>query len=369
MTPGKRLIPEVDGLRFVAISTVVLFHVSRYVRDSGVATGEPGALFSLLYATGYYGVQLFFGLSGFLLALPFVRAVRDGTRVPLRAYFARRLTRLEPPYVVMLLSVFALDFGGALARLIAAVGYQHTLIFGEMYPPNGATWSLETEVQFYVLAPLLSRIFLVRSALVRRGTIVVAMLAAAVIAVLVDAPRWFATLPVHIHEFLVGYLLADLYVNDWQEAPSEGRVWDVVSAVGWPLLPIAVAGSAPVRIALPFLVLALYCAALRGPFSRRVFRAPLLVAIGGMCYSIYLLHGPVMRYTAPLVTKLVPRTSIERAFLAYASAWVPLVLVISTLYFLALERPCMNPRWPALAYARCVAALRRARYGIVARLG
>ena len=53
---------------------------------------------------GNYGVQLFFVISGFVLALPFASHYLCQTRaVSLRAYFLRRLTRLEPPYVLSML--------------------------------------------------------------------------------------------------------------------------------------------------------------------------------------------------------------------------------------------------------------------------
>ena len=50
------------------------------------------------------GVRLFFVLSGLVLALPFARQyLADGKRVVLSSYYMRRLTRLEPPYIVSVL--------------------------------------------------------------------------------------------------------------------------------------------------------------------------------------------------------------------------------------------------------------------------
>src|SRR5262245_18464134 len=107
VTVNRRFIAEVDGLRCAAILAVVIFHLSAYT----VGRHMTGAVFrsldlfaSTLFAQGHIGVQLFFALSGFLLAMPFAKwRLRLGPRPSLRAYYLRRLTRLEPPYVVAML--------------------------------------------------------------------------------------------------------------------------------------------------------------------------------------------------------------------------------------------------------------------------
>ena len=43
VTRGRRFIPQVDGLRFVAITTVVLYHIAHEVLDHGHGSGRPGA--------------------------------------------------------------------------------------------------------------------------------------------------------------------------------------------------------------------------------------------------------------------------------------------------------------------------------------
>ncbi|MEP7086416.1 MAG: acyltransferase, partial [Gemmatimonadota bacterium] len=300
-TTTGRFIAEIDGLRFVAIALVVLFHVHDYLTTkfripAGTAANEDWL--DRFAATGHYGVHLFFIISGFVLALPFA-AHHLGARPPvqLRAYFIRRLTRLEPPYIIAMLGLTAaLALTGAahgplLPHLLASLGYVHNIVYGAPSTINVVAWSLEIEVQFYILAPALAIVFTIRDRWVRRGVIVAA--AAAVLA----AQGWLAPAPWvplsvvgFLQFFLCGFLIADLYVTDWKGKPSHSLGWDAVSLMGWPALAwlwMQDAQYPAIFIALAFV---LFCAAFRGTITSRALGTPIVATIGGMCYSIYLLH-------------------------------------------------------------------------------
>ncbi len=104
-TPGRAFIPQIDGLRFIAIMGVVAFHVrsicSFHLRASPDGSFIEGDLVNDVFSTGALGVQLFFAISGFILSLPFARCWLGGEkRVSLGGYYLRRVTRIEPPYVI-----------------------------------------------------------------------------------------------------------------------------------------------------------------------------------------------------------------------------------------------------------------------------
>src|SRR5207248_8852502 len=106
----------------------------------------------------------FFVISGFILGLPFASFYRGlGPQVSLRQYFLRRLTRLEPPYILNLAVFFALKvasqqygFRELLPHFLSSCFYLHNLVYADESLVNTVTWSLEIEVQFYVLVPLLA---------------------------------------------------------------------------------------------------------------------------------------------------------------------------------------------------------------------
>jgi peptidoglycan/LPS O-acetylase OafA/YrhL len=367
VTPGRRLIPQIDGLRFVAIASVFYYHIAHWLPVAKAGFGGPDFPLAVLMTVGRYGVELFFVISGFVLALPFVRArLGGGKPVSLRAYFLRRLTRLEPPYLLLLLAAFVIRVlaGENTAselwpHLLAGMIYQHNNIYGEMNPVMGASWSLEVEVQFYTLTPILTGIFLLRRPKLRRGLLLLLILSCGFVRYYISSWRYYTCVFGHLHEFFAGYLLADLYVVDWREQPRESYAWDIVSLLAWTAIWPLVLYEDRVFPVLPLVVFAAYCGALRGPLSRRLFGNPWLVVIGGMCYTIYLAHGPIIDRGFALGMRVLPAFEFNSAFLLWSVLLTVPGLVISTILFAHLERPCMNPTWPSLLAARVRGWVRR----------
>jgi peptidoglycan/LPS O-acetylase OafA/YrhL len=160
VTSSGAFIPEVDGLRFVAIISVIVFHMyGEYFTQKALPPWQEGGdTVAWLIFTGHFGVQLFFVISGFVLALPFAQHHLDGGRpVKLKDYLLRRLTRLEPPYIISLIIYVIVRFyfaGYNVEKIIelmphfwAHVFYVHGFIYGSISQPgyvsvNHVTWSL-----------------------------------------------------------------------------------------------------------------------------------------------------------------------------------------------------------------------------------
>jgi peptidoglycan/LPS O-acetylase OafA/YrhL len=348
VTTHKEFIPQIDGLRFVAIASVVLFHIYSDLEDGLISAPWPGN-----GDLAKRGVELFFAISGFILAVPFASRYLLGTpRVDLKQYFLRRLTRLEPPYFISLLVWTAVQTMWV-HRSLSEVGphvacsflYVHNLVYGAFVRPiNGAAWSLEIEIQFYLLAPLLTGLFAIASPRIRRGTILLLMFASAILSNgLSSHIHLRASIAYYLAYFLAGFLVCDLYLtrNEWK--PS--YFWDLLAACGWPTVWLL--GRNTGHIVLPFVIVVLYLAAFRGRICDAVFRNPVITGIGGMCYSIYLFHFlmifAVKHFTWPL--------HFGHNFWAYyclqAAMILPCVLLFSAAFFLVVERPCMDRKWPA----------------------
>jgi peptidoglycan/LPS O-acetylase OafA/YrhL len=167
-----------DGLRGLAILMVVWYHLWLV---SGYTIPLLGFA-QVLVQNGFLGVDLFFFLSGFCIALPYARARRDGTPVPHASDFARKRALKILPSYLLALGVFAIAFrdrfDGPLQELghfAAHAAFVHVfspVTFGSF---SGPLWTLAVEVQFYVLFALIAPF------VVKRPFLVYAMLVAAAV--------------------------------------------------------------------------------------------------------------------------------------------------------------------------------------------
>jgi peptidoglycan/LPS O-acetylase OafA/YrhL len=357
ITSTGSFIPEIDGLRFLAIFSVFIYHMAGDVlrhSQSGYAQTLASNQLFLVTQILNVGVPLFFVISGFILSLPFAEAHRNRRkRVSLKKYFLRRVTRLEPPYFLCLILFFALKIAagkgtaaGLLPNLIASIFYVHNPIFGRPSDINIVAWSLEVEVQFYILAPLFGLIFAISRASARRWLLVAAVfLASGVSSFASSHPRMQLSLLAYAQYFFAGFLLCEFYL-DRSERRKNWR-WDIISLAGWLLLLILLVRNEGLAVWLiPWLVLLLYIAAFRGTVMNGFVTNPVITTLGGMCYTIYLLHNYIIAALGSVTERIGSGAGFSPRLLAQLMLITPVVLVICALYFRFIERPCMDPDWP-----------------------
>lgn len=155
--PRSRIL-GLDLLRAVAAWLVLLSHVAFWTGAS--AQGVVGGL----SARGELGVAIFFALSAFLLSAPFVRrALGVSSAWSPRTYLLRRAARILPAYLLALLGVLvaAAVIGGAAADVLDVPTVLVHLVIGqgwtdETFQSFTQTWSLTSEVTFYLLLPLVA---------------------------------------------------------------------------------------------------------------------------------------------------------------------------------------------------------------------
>jgi len=357
ITSTGQFIPEIDGLRFLAIFSVYIYHLAGDVlRHSPSGFAESLASNGLFQVTQILnvGVPLFFVISGFILSLPFAQEHRKLRKpISLKKYFWRRLTRLEPPYFLCLLLFFVLKIttgrgaaAGLLPNLIASIFYVHNPIFGRPSDIDFVAWSLEIEVQFYILAPVLGSVFKIADTSLRRLVLAAGVLMASGVSSLVSShPPLPLSLLAYAQYFLAGFLFAEFYLDARESRKS--WLWDLVSVVGWSLLLVLLVrdeGSA--RWTMPWLILLLYIAAFQGMVINRFVTNPWIATVGGMCYTIYLLHNYIIAALGMVTESVSPGSAFSVRLLIQFLLMTPIVIVISALYFRFIERPCMQADWP-----------------------
>lgn len=369
ITSSGRFIPEIDGLRFIAIISVVLYHFNAFLRNVFLRPTYRHIyvdhinynFINQFLERGDIGVPLFFVISGFVLGLPFAKHyLLKEKPVLLKNYFLRRLTRLEPPYIlVMTFLLFGavyiaktLSFSEAIHSYFASIFYIHNFCYGKQSYPllNIVAWSLEIEVQFYILAPILAAIFFKIGNRIRRLAILfLVALLFIVLNHLMDLP--FRSLINYIQYFLIGFLLVDLYVNKTTLFPK--TKFDTFIAFLF-FIGIWLFNSKPLElisyqrtimeimevISITFFY---YYVLFHNVF--KILSNNIITSIGGMCYSIYLIHHPLMSL---LGNKLLHHQFSTISFIDIgidSIITLLFILSISAGFFLIIERPCMKRDW------------------------
>jgi peptidoglycan/LPS O-acetylase OafA/YrhL len=163
---GPKEIRALTGLRGIAAIWVMVFHT--------MSVPESGSTVRAVLDRGYLAVDLFFVLSGYVLALNYGRLFRDGiSRSVFRTFLWRRFARTYPLYFVMTVVVLALsrsriialwDGGGQVCNASASALIPNLLLvqsrathFCSLDAPS---WSISTEWGAYLLFPFLSSILL-----------------------------------------------------------------------------------------------------------------------------------------------------------------------------------------------------------------
>lgn len=382
MDNGPQEIRALDGLRAVAALSIVIFHTLLFIQF------EYTPLSIAVNHAWYYlstGVDLFFVLSGFLLFLPYVRALLDSSPLPsARRFYRRRALRILPAYWVCLAILVALKL------LVRHVPFSpgdvaaHIVLVNDSFPQfnrdyNGPFWTLAVEAQFYVLLPLMallvarvcgrrrspSRIaggilVLIALALVLRliDTLVIASLPAS--QAITTSPGGIFVLATfgmqgkYLEVFAVGMLCALLYVLSVERKMLTTRQ---IRRLGLAALAVTVGCMAlaiprvdlagvmvvpgmqwgaqeigyPLLVGLGFggMVLAILWG---GSWIRYPFEFAPMRTIGLISYSLYLWHLPIIHGDVPLFAHL------------------PLIVVLAGVFLVAylsyqfVERPFLKRR-------------------------
>ncbi|MBV8779130.1 MAG: acyltransferase family protein [Alphaproteobacteria bacterium] len=344
---GGRAIPSLTGLRFAAAISVALAHTA-------VLSPQMESLKGLLFwltTGGWFGMSLFFVLSGFVIYYNYSNIISQG-KTGLGRFFWARFSRLYPMFfIILIIDVFlgpdllvyfqGNDNSDAVAAIpyfmlfvqswFYSVGAHHSLIYqiGHDLP---LTWSISTEWFFYLAFPVLLLGFLRLKTF--RSVLIVAVLFSCFWAIVCAAAarhvpwldRWsaakFGPLAVdpqdgfsrwllyfspymRIGEFFLGCLTAKLYMlsADRFRSAAENTVGRCVLAAALVAFPILLylmySPDAPFPLLVqlkqnfglaPLLAVIMFCCARYDTGFGRIMGSRPLVMLGEASYSIYLVH-------------------------------------------------------------------------------
>jgi peptidoglycan/LPS O-acetylase OafA/YrhL len=342
---------EIDGLRFIAIFTVILFHMKTTVDMFTVNAGFIGRIFKPIFDNGWQGVELFFAISGFIIGLPFAKQYIGGRKpIHLKSYFIRRLTRLEPPYMIAIIGYTLISIclsvdnpDTKIPGLFASMFYVNNIVFNvPEYYPIGVVWSLEIEIQFYILAILFTKVYKL-SKFSRRSILLSVIYGFPVLNEFFAIKR--PTLYTYIHFFFIGLLLADLYLDS--KKISLPKVLSIIiggaSFLG--LLYINHGINLENKFIFITAILVFYYLAMHDSIWKKIMSIKVIAYIGGMCYSIYLLHTIVIGAYKGMTYGILIADSYMITLVVNTILSSIAIVIVSGFYFLLIEKPCMDKNW------------------------
>jgi len=241
--------------------------------------------------------------------------------------------------------------GSIVPHFLASAGYVHQFIFGGESTIIAPAWSLEVEVQFYILVPLLTRVFqlprkvgyLVLFASMIGGSLATAWAAGSAIE---------PTLLYYLCFFLAGFVAANDYLTFREKRldDQQSYLWDLIAIALLAFLWIPFEFAS--HIILPFALIALFRASFRSKVVSRILCNTAATTIGGMCYTIYLYHVVLIACIGRATKRLHFGTSFSGYFLLQTAIMLPIILIICAGFFLLIEKPCMDKNWPQKLRAR-----------------
>ncbi len=339
--------PEIDGLRTVAVMSVLVYHAQFEINDAKLLPG------------GFLGVDIFFVISGFLItSLIHQEWTRTG-RFSILDFYERRARRLLPALFVVIIASWPfawfilmptamVDF---VKSQLASIFFLSNMYFWDTAMTYGGrsgalepflhTWSLAVEEQFYLIFPV------VYLWLLRRVSGSVALLRIFLTAIVLgllgaqymsqnDWQLSFFWLPSRIWELMAGAALAHVMIrnpvfghNEWRcrLLPLLGLSLILVSM--WHMTPdFHHPGFATIGAVLGT-VLVIWFANSRDPLTQ-VLSSRGCVAIGLISYSLYLWHYPVFAFGRHLQ---------HDPGLASKAVWFALSLIMAFLSYRFVEAP------------------------------
>lgn len=336
---------DIDGLRAIAVSLVLIFH-------SGI----------ILFPSGFIGVDIFFVISGFLITKIIKDSIKDQS-FSLSSFYIRRLWRLQPALItvviltLILATIFYLpaDFidyikSAKYTTLFTSNQYFARSTTGYAAPDTAYllllhTWSLSIEWQWYLLLPagvwIINRYLSDNTEKTVIFFITVGMLALSLFLSSKYPNKSYYFLTSRIFEFLIGSCLV---VFNHERVKLKQPILSILGVVS--LMAIFYCATRKnivlgypdyhaiiVSIATALIILV---GSTSGSIASRILSLPPLVFIGTISYSLYLWHWPIFatgRY-------LGFTDNITFKIICFA-----LTFIASYLSYVFIEKPCRKNNW------------------------
>ncbi len=298
---------DIDGLRAIAILSVIVFHVN-------------GALLP----GGFTGVDIFFVISGFLITSHLQHEIIVGENFSFKRFYLRRIKRILPALIFMILVVLSVGYFLFTKFYFQSLGEQAlsaTLSYSNIYfylssgyfdidsslKPLLHTWSLGVEEQFYLVWPIILvsiSFFIKNNKFILLFFVLFMMLSLILNRLYIDyLNAIFYLMPFRIFEFSVGAIVAQLQLKEKSELFEDKKIIkNIFSLIALllvvsPMMYLSVHSEFPYINALPTVLGSGMLIFFRKTIISYLLSLRIFVFIGLISYSLYLYHWPVIVFT------------------------------------------------------------------------
>lgn len=341
---------KLDGIRFLAVISVVLCHISNHTdiyggfRDS-VSFVRANFIYNL-----FQGISLLFVLSSYLLSS---YLFRNSIREKIKSYYYRRFIRIFPPYAIVLTICFVvlvfilnkIDVENGWEHYLASLFFANNFVYPFTHPiimPIG--WTIELEIQFYCILPLFLWVYKKNMALGRGITLFSLLL----LPPLLGSFDWYehTFLVFQIPYFMAGVLLADLSLNykkrkqipRWISGTIGSLCLLTLFLLNWYYVELK---GVKIDLAPLLILIALYLM-IHHNFLSKLLCQKWFCFIGNMGYSVYLIHILVISFLGKFTLHIRIGDEFLPNFILQCFLLIPAILIVSTIFYRLVEYPLMQ---------------------------
>jgi peptidoglycan/LPS O-acetylase OafA/YrhL len=287
---GRQLNLNIQQLRGIAVISVVLFHLN-----------------FIFAKTGYLGVDTFFVISGFLMAMLYGNTINlNSTKI----FFYKRAVRLLPAYWFTILTTSTLALLFCLPHevttqyehsfwsyfLLPNIGFWSDAEYwgGSQFRPLLHLWSLGVEFQFYLIYPIICKIF---NTQFKRFILMSTSLLVYILVNEISAKTAFYMMPTRLWQFLLGIIAFEF--SKKINIKQSSRIFQILIFLLFVLLilPVNITPQSVILITIPTTFIAAGAALVSNSSYAKIkngFIERFLVWVGKYSFSIYLVHFPII---------------------------------------------------------------------------
>jgi peptidoglycan/LPS O-acetylase OafA/YrhL len=344
--------PEIDGLRAIAVISVILYH------------SQISIFGYQIFAGGFIGVDLFFVISGYLITYIILNELITTGKFSLKNFYERRVRRILP--VLLLVMTVSLAFAWIYLLPDSLLDFSKSILYslsfssnfyfwhsGEAYGAQSSllkpflhTWSLSIEEQFYIIFPI---IILTIFKYFRKNFFLILILIFTISIVFADwssrnYPSFsFYILPTRIWELLSGFIVAYFEIKFGHRSKNQMLIRILPSTglllIGYSLWFFNDKIFHPSFYTItPIIGICLIIwFSDKNELITKIISSKLFVSIGLISYSLYIWHYPIFAFAR--YTEFVQQNMYKKIFLAI------IILVLSIFSYYFLERVARNKKY------------------------